>query len=78
MGCLPCNNIALMPIPEASHSSSKVFVKSGKARMGASVSSSLGIEKTFSCLSPHKNGTSFFINSLSCEESVEKSGTNLL
>jgi len=36
--CPPCNNKAPIPTPDSSHSSSKVFKKFGKARMGALVS----------------------------------------
>ncbi len=42
-----------MPIPLASHSISKVLVKSGNARRGASVSLFLSSSKAFYCALPH-------------------------
>jgi len=41
-----------MPTPDASHSSSKGFEKSGSAKTGALVSLDLMLWKAFSCFSP--------------------------
>ena len=38
MDLISCINIALIPMLEASHSTSKAFIKSGKAKTGASQS----------------------------------------
>ncbi len=64
-----------MPIPLASHSISKVLVKSGNARRGASVSLFLSSSKAFYCALPHTKVTFFFVNSLRGQAMVEKSFT---
>jgi hypothetical protein len=51
-----------MPIPLASHLSSKVFSKSGSCSNGAYVSFDLRASKACCCTSPHRNGTPFFVN----------------
>jgi len=51
----PCNNTAPIPTPDASHSSSKVLKKSGKARTGALVTRVFIFWKAFSCFSPQWN-----------------------
>src|SRR3954464_15350571 len=60
-----------MPIPLASHSISKVFVKFGNARSGASVSLFLSSSKAFCCAFPQTNVTFFLVNSLRGQAMVE-------
>src|SRR4051812_7398759 len=55
MGRPFCIRTPPMPIPLASHSISKVFVKSGNARSGASVSLFLSSSKAFCCAFPQTN-----------------------
>ena len=69
---VPCNKTAPMPTPDASHSSSKVLAKFGKARMSALVSWAFILLKACSCFSFQQNGVSFFTNSLSGEARLEK------
>src|SRR6266508_3710925 len=52
-----------MPMPLASHSSSKVLSKSGSCSSGACVSFDLRASKACCCTGPHRNGTPFFVNS---------------
>jgi len=47
MGCPPCKKFTPIPTPDASHSSSKVFEKSGRARTNALVSFFLALETLF-------------------------------
>ena len=63
MGFLYCNKTPPNPIPLASHSSSKVFLKLGSWRRGACANLSFKMLKEFSCALPQKKGTPFFVNS---------------
>jgi len=78
MGWLSCNKIVPVPTLEASHSSSKVFSKFGRARIGVWVSLALISSKACCCLSSQTKGTSFFTSSFKGEARVKKLGTNLL
>ncbi|KAK9007095.1 hypothetical protein V6N11_050928 [Hibiscus sabdariffa] len=65
-----------MPIPEASHSSSNVLVKSGKRKIGAEHNLSFKAKKASSCATPHVKPTEFLIISVKGAAIVEKSLTN--
>ena len=57
MGLLFCMNIAPILMLEASHSTSKAFLKSGKAKIGATQSLSLNKLKALSCSTSYLNLT---------------------
>jgi len=62
MGLISCINTTPIPIPEVSHSTSKAFVKSGKAKIGIEESFSFNKLKALSCSSFHLNPKDFFYN----------------
>ena len=64
-----------MPRPLASHSSSKVLEKSGKASKGASVNLVLSSLKADSYACPHTKGTFFLVSSFKEQAIVLKSLT---
>ena len=66
------------PIPDASHSTSKALVKSGKDKTGAEQSLSFNKLKAFSCSSFHLNPIDFLTISVKGAAIVLKSFTNLL
>jgi hypothetical protein len=78
MGLLSCINTALIPIPDASHSTLKDLIKSGKAKTGAKQSLSFNNLKALSCSSFHLNPTDFFTISVKGAAIVIKSFANLL
>jgi len=67
-----------MPTSDASHSTSKDFVKFGNARMKTLVSLCLRATKVYYCFSFHLNLTYFLAISLRGATKVLKSLTNLL
>jgi hypothetical protein len=78
MGLLSCINTTSIPIAEASHSTSKAFVKSGKAKISIEQSLTFNKLKILSCSSFHLNPTDFFTISVISVAIVLKSFTNLL
>jgi hypothetical protein len=77
MGLLSCINTAPIPIPDASHSTSKALLKSDKAKTGAEHSLSFNKLKALFCSSFHLNPTDFFTISVKGAAIVLKSFTNL-
>ena len=71
-------NTAPIPIPDASHSTSKALVKSGKAKKGVEQSLSFNKLKALSCSSFHLNPIDLFTISVKGAAIVPKSFTNLL
>jgi hypothetical protein len=70
--------IAPLPIPKASHSISKVLLKSGKDSNGVEINFDFNKLKALSRSSPHLNPTDFLMISVNGEAIVLKSLTNLL
>jgi len=77
MGLLSCTKTTPIPIPDASHSTSKALVKYGKANTGADQSLSFNKLKALSCSSFHLKPTEFFAISIKGITMVLKSFTNL-
>jgi len=78
MGLLSCINTAPIPIPDASYSTSKALVKSGKAKTNAEQSLYFNKLKVLSCSSFYLNPTDFFRILVKGAAIVLKSFTNLL
>jgi hypothetical protein len=76
MGLIFCINIALIPISEASHSTSKAFAKFSKAKIGAKHNLSSNMLKALSYSSSHLNPIYFLTNSVKGDAILLKSFIN--
>jgi hypothetical protein len=78
MGLLSYINTTPITIFEALHSTSKAFIKSGKAKTGSKQSFSFNKLKALSCSSFHLNPIDYFIILVKGVAIVLNSFTNLL
>ena len=78
MGHFSSIRIASIPISEASHSISKVLLKSGKDSKCVKINFFFNKLKAFSCSSPHLKSMTFLTISINEEATILKSSTNLL
>jgi len=78
MGRSFCIKTALIPILEASHSISKVLLKSGKDSNGAEINFDFNKLKILSCSSPYLNLMDFLMISVNGDAIILESLTNLI
>ena len=71
-GLSPCIKTAVIPIPLALHSISKVSAKLGKANKGSVLNFSFSKLKAFSCSLVHLKPTFFLMHSVNGAAEVEK------